>query len=182
MASSLAPGQWNDSLAHAVEKEGGWQQVGITSADLKSILTPNDFMSLFPIGAVMMWDDHTTIPVNWEVIPESVQRFPRGIAAPDPALTQAGSDIHPHNDHANHVVTQPADHFWSATSTGNNNGTTTVTDDGTNQVTVPSNPHDHVFQPASQSHTGGAVDAHSAHSTGTNIPAYFTIFFIRKVA
>ena len=178
MASpSLTSGQFNTNLAHQVEKEGGWQKVGITSADLSAILTPADFMALFPVDAVMMWADHTTIPANWEVIPESVQRIPRGVSAPDPALVTGGSDTHLHDAHANHVVTQPADHTGT---TGNNNASRTFAVGTGALTTVADDPHVHPLP--TLSHTGGGVDAHDAHSTENNIPNYFTIFFIRKVA
>ena len=175
---SLTPGQWDTSLYHAAEKEGGWQKVGITSADLKALLTPADFMSLFPVGAVMMWDDHTTIPANWEVIPESVQRVPRGVAAPDTALVTGGTDTHLHDPHANHVVTQATAH--SGNTSVENLASVSVTDDGTSQVNVAAPNHTHLF--ISANHTGADVDAHSAHSSASHVPANFTVFFIRKVA
>ena len=85
--------------------------------------------------------------------------------------------------HANHAVTQPANHTWAPANTGTPDSGTTVTDDGTSQVVVSTSTHLHGFDPADAVHSGGAVDAHSSHVVSQDYsPPSYTLALIMKVS
>lgn len=177
-APSLNPSHWDTNLRFAVEKEGGFEAIGLSSTVLASILTSADFMSLFPVGAVMMWADEDTIPENWEIIAGSATRYPLGLAAGGTPLALSGAATHAHADHVvtqpnNHTVTQPTAHGTSITQVD-------IADTGSGQfvVTAVSLTNNHVGANVNP-HAGTAVDPHAA---ANHSPLSFSIFFIEKVA
>lgn len=132
-----------------------------------------------PTGAIVMWSGTlASIPAGWVLCdgtpptPDLRNRFVKGTAAGvDPGAT-GGAATHTHAGHAAHVVTQPSGHAAHV-----------VTQPAAHVFTQPAAHADHVVtQPATHStsaagsggaqkvnsgtHTGTAVDAHSAHSGG----------------
>lgn len=164
-APSLQPGSWDTNLRHAIEKEGGWAGLGL---DYEAI------MNSFPVGAVWLWADESTIPSGWQIADEAAGRFLLAAASGETAWEQGGTATHTHDDH---VVTQPDTHEWAAITSGSPSTTQTV--QSGSGVTVAASNHTHSVQSPDKSHTGSDVDSHSAED---NLPENFKLFVIVKVS
>jgi len=213
----------------------------------------SDFASI-PSGAIVLWKGTiATIPSGWYLCnglngtPDLRDKFVVGAKQDDSGvaktnitgslLQSGGANTHDHDNHSDHVFTQPSAHTISShtgTAVGDhgnhvhsgpadhaahthNQGTLATTDHATTSKSVsgsgttlttgkthsisgntgnPSAALSHgntgnetatlshsVTQPSdhsSLSHSGGAVDSHSAHSTENNIPAFYSLAFIMK--
>lgn len=163
MASpSLQPQSWDTNLRNAIEKEGGWAGLGL---DYTAI------MDSFPVGAVWLWADESTIPTNWEIADDAVGRFLLAAATGETPWEQSGSATHVHDDH---VVTQPDTH--PALETGTPVGDPAAVDSPNNE-NVASTVHTHLTQQLP--HAGTDVDS---HSTADHTPPAFKLFVIVKVS
>ena len=141
--------------------------------------------AFIPDGLICIWSG-SEVPNGWLLCdgtngtPDLADKFVLGGAIADIGTTAAQQDTAISN-HSNHVFTQPDTHTWTAADTGTPSLAESVTDDAASQVGVPESNHTHEFTPASKSHTGGAVDAHSAHTVSTQyFPPYYTLAYIMK--
>jgi hypothetical protein len=139
--------------------------------------------------------------------PDLRDRFIKGAAAGQNPGATGGSATHTHTAHPNHVVTQPGDHAAhthtytqvvnhvhlqtvNSVATGGLSGYTADTSTNTPVASGYStqNPTGGVATGttagpgAALTHSGTAVDAHSAHSAADHSPAFYALCFIQKAA
>ena len=149
-----------------------------------------------PIGVILLWSGSTaSIPAGFQICdgtngtPDLRDRFLVGAGSAYAVGATGGGTTHTHTGHANHVVTQPADHGTHTSAGGHTHDAhttaadTTVTGAGT-RLTGPvthssDGAHTHDAHPA---HTGTAVDAHSAHDSPDHRPLFYALAYIQKVA
>jgi hypothetical protein len=163
-----------------------------------------------PAGIIVMWGGLiANIPNGWLLCdgqngtPDLRDRFIKG-ANGNPGAT-GGAATHTHDAHSNHVVTQPGDHAAhthtytqtvnhvhvqtvNSAATGGLSGYTadTSTNNGVASGYSTQNPTGGVATgttagpSATLSHSGTAVDAHSAHSNADHTPAYYALAYLQK--
>lgn len=95
--------------------------------------------------------------------PDLRDKFVKGAANGQNPGTTGGAATHTHAGHAAHVVTQANSHSVTGTRKGGTSGAATLTDSFT------------------LTHSGMAVDAHSAHDSPNSEPPYYAIAYIMKL-
>lgn len=93
----------------------------------------------------------------------------------DVAEETGGAKTHTHAGHNNHAFTQPSDH--PATATSNFAATSKLGTSTANTATIG-----HSHNTPVLAHSGGAVDAHSAHDTPNSMPPYFVVYIFKRTA
>jgi hypothetical protein len=147
-----------------------------------SIVAP----TVIPAGIICMWSGLLiNIPVGWALCdgaggtPDMRNRFVKGTAAGVDPGAIAGAATHNHpahiftqpNNHSNHVVTQPNAHSDHAVTQPNAHANHVVTQPSNHTTTTGSlNIGANKFV-TSETHSGTAVDAHSAHA-GTAVDSH----------
>ena len=94
----------------------------------------------------------------------------------DVAEETGGAKTHTHVGHSNHVFTQPTSH--PATATGQASAGATQKGTTTSTLTLLAHTHNTPVL----SHSGGAVDAHSAHDSPSNLPPYFVLYIWKRIS
>lgn len=179
-------------------------------AGYSTIPQSTDPLFLVPSGGIMMWHGLiANIPAGWVICdgnngtPDLEDRFVVGAPAATEAGGLTGETTHIHPAHANHVFTQPgnhaslADHAHDQTVyTGSSfldKGSTQLFGAGTSvnmfnqysRTSTTSNSRSPDLTKAvsagtPNAHSGGGVDAHSAHDSPNSRPPFFVILFIMK--
>ena len=141
---------------------------------------------IIPTGGIIMWSG-TTVPTGWYLCdgtngtPNLTGKFIYGGALGDnTTAAQQDTVIADHSNHSDHVFTQPTAH--PATYVGGSTATLSL-NNGTGVADTAAD-DTHLHQLPSLSHSGGAVDAHTAHSahsvTTQYFPPYYTLAYIMK--
>lgn len=140
-----------------------------------------------PDGLICMWSG-STVPTGWLLCdgtngtPDLADKFVLGGVVADIGTTAAEQTTVIAN-HSDHVVTQPTAHPQLNLTSAASVQQETVEDAGGNTEIVNIETHTHGVTVPSQSHTGTAVDAHSAHAVSTQyFPPYYTLAYIMKGA
>lgn len=121
------------------------------------------------------------IPAGWVLCngsngtPDLREVFPKGAPAGQEAGATGGSATHTHAGHSSHVFTQPTSHPATATAQADVGATKAGT--ATSTVTLLTHKHNTPVL----GHSGGGVDAHSAHDTPNSEPPYRTVLWIMKL-
>ena len=136
-----------------------------------------DFWTLAPANVPFAWfDDPANIPDGWEILSDADGKYIIGSSTA--AGTLVGGQATAIGNHSNHVVTQPSDHNVSGNTGAESAGQAVQSGSG---VTVADAPHTHGFS-FIDTHSGAAVDAHSAHSvTQDFVPPSISFIWIMKV-
>lgn len=138
-----------------------------------------------PTGAIIMWAGTiAAIPGGWHLCdgtsgtPDLINRFVKGVAtaSTNPGAT-GGSPSHTHTGHSDHAFTHESSHVFSlvtATANATIGGPT-----GSGQSSSATT-HDHGYS-GTFTHTGGGVNAHSAHDAPNSEPPYYALAYIMKL-
>jgi len=151
-----------------------------------------------PIGAICAWPHGVTYPTGWVLCDGTANATGSGLdlrgrflVGWDGSHTANGGGLtHTHAGHAAHAFTQPAAHTTvaahihqirrerSATTGG---ATTQIARTADTSSTIDETVNTESTGSASVAHSGGAVDAHSAHDGPNSEPPYSPIDWIERL-